>query len=129
MPPLLDSADWHDELAADVDGSPYAPAGFVVAWLADHGLLSDQVFTDFGMDIAKCISRSVSPLYLYRMMDGKLSDSDVRSQFLSFVRDTVLGTLADRETIFSIADSWDAYATLKQDFDSLYAKWLESQSR
>ncbi|MEZ5993059.1 MAG: hypothetical protein R3E76_11965 [Planctomycetota bacterium] len=129
MAGLLDSADWHVESAAEAEGSPFAPAGFIVAWLAERGLLSDQVFSEFRVDIAKCISRTAPPLDLYAGMDGKLSGGDIRPQFVPLVRDTLLATVSNMDDIYSSADSWDVYAALKFDFDALYTKWLGEELR
>lgn len=139
---IYDKAAWHLEgqFPEELDDhQAYVIGGFVLGWLCDRGLLSEETQINFGEDIRQFVKREITGAELYEVMDGTLTNHDVSGAIERFL-DTYVGSagtyLSDYEktlagglrTVYHVQDTWENLATIETVIDRALAAWKQRNS-
>ncbi len=141
---IYDKADWHfnGEFPDDLDEHQvYVIGGFLLGWLCDRGLLSEEIKQDFAEDCEQYLKRKMLPAELYEVMDGSLTSDTTSPAVRGFLDEymslkTRCPYLADFEktlagglpTVYHVQDTWENLARIEEVIDRAFAEWKRRNS-
>jgi len=114
-------------------------AGMFLAWLVEKDMLSAQLRTDFGGDLARCIKREAKPGETYSILGGALVSDMLSTEgnafaaaYFDFERGQYLkdyGKLlaSGLASIYHVEDSWENYEKIKGRIQRRYEEWRQSK--
>ncbi|OHV86235.1 DUF7832 domain-containing protein [Mesorhizobium sp. ORS 3428] len=137
-----DDASWHfggdfpRELPSEAGATHIA---MFVAWAALNGLAGEMHTGDFPAELESLRSRRLTPRqWFLDVCDGKFTDDDLSDDgnlFAASYYDAPDGdpvsyiadysyAFPDGESLYSVADGWETYATIQPILDRRHKEWL-----
>ncbi|WP_157634331.1 DUF7832 domain-containing protein [Variovorax sp. Root318D1] len=136
----IDDASWHSSgkgFPADLPAKHGAThIGMFIAWAAFNNLLSKTVEDVFSAELIELRHKQITPgAFVWRAMEGKLSEFDLSSDGLEFCcnyyKNGSVSFLSDYENLarksgvsdYCLPDDWSTYQAIADIVDLRYLAW------
>jgi hypothetical protein len=141
---VYDKVKWYGDACPDDAGlRAYVPFGFLLAWLIEHELVSENFQIDEDLVTARAEFKSrvtTGPKLYCDMLDGVLTDDDLNDEgnrFMKWYATKYHGDFAAAfcgggefdERCFRVEDTWQNYERICKVIDDGYDSWKSSSSQ
>ena len=130
-----DKAKWHSEGDFPKDApreNGGTHIGIFLAWVILHDMISDELLAEAAGDLAAVRERRMTGrAFLFRHLDGVLSEEDLNEQGNSFAKHYYKKYMGDFDravrkqfpTAYHIGDLWKNYEAIWKIIDKRYSEW------
>lgn len=138
---IIDKADWHFESVARAglhNMQAYIPGGFLLGWLVDNNLISEDFQNIAKRFLPDFKDRKLSAASLYKAVDGVLSSemlNEYGTKFLAWYKpmyfadyEATLLLGVDDEHQYGVKDSWDNFSKLANFLDRRLSEFKSLKS-